>query len=345
MSLSPEVKYRLSFPIKDYLMAHFPDGQFTHNGQFVATCPRCEASGLDGKSKFYYDIAKFKGLCHRCYALTDGGGFSTIAGLIMFAEGINYVTAVQKLRAVAVVDTSNAAILSQIQKYKNTIAAESDVDDFEIAPIKIDIPLKRPAPKRIVSKMFNNRKPPMTYNITKLFPVYVSGAKFLADRIVFEIVTNKEYAWLAYAVLKGIVPKTKNPVGGILHNMLGGYNLFKKDKKPLLVVEGIFDMFRCLLRGYNVVCTFGYKLSARQVVLLNRTRASEIVLCYDNDITGVGWKAMWKMYKIWRTTFTKPLSLIFMPSMYSGHKRINTDPDSISKRKFAIGFEKRKRMT
>jgi len=114
--------------------------------------------------------------------------------------------------------------------------------------------------------------------------------------------------------------------------MLGGYNYFRDSKEPLLIHEGIFDMFRSVLRKYNAVCAFGKVLSAKQIALINATAASEIVLCLDGDDAGI--KGMWNIIKKWKKHIAKPLSMMYLPS--------ENDPDSCPKNNFVEKFDCRR---
>jgi hypothetical protein len=339
--MSEETKYRHSFPIRQYLDQHYSDGIVNSTGQFVATCHKCESRGLNGKNKFYYNLSKLSGLCQRCWALGDGGGFKSIAGLIMFTEDIDYRQAIERIKSMAVVDDMVGDIIAQITEMKRGFNIEVEDEDYWNIPINVDIPQKIEANKGLIRKFFSSRNRPMTMKILKLFPAFMSRAEFLQKRLVFIIKTNNSYAWLGYSMEKNVQPKTLNPRGNILSYMLGGYNYFRNEEDPLIIVEGLFDMFRCILRGYHAVCSFSDKLSARQVSLINDSKANEIILCYDSEVTGEGWKAMYRMLKRWKGGFSKPLSFMFLP--LEGRKK--SDADDVSKQGFNIAYKNRKRMT
>lgn len=56
---------------------------------------------------------------------------------------------------------------------------------------------------------------------------------------------------------------------------------FNKDKRKVIVVEGIFDKFRM---GEGSVCTFGTKVTKEQKLLLSRYK--EVKICFDGDKPG-----------------------------------------------------------
>ena len=289
-------------------------------------------------------MSKFKGLCQRCYVTEPDGGFNTIVGLIMFTEGVTYPQAIERLKSTAMVDCSAARILGEIAKFKQQLVADDDVDEIDYwdIPIYMDVPRSRPADTETVRRFFESRNPPMSMKIAKLFPHYLSDVDAYRGRLMFVIKTLNSKAWLAYAMNKDMQPKTLNPRGNILSYMLGGYNFFVDSEKPLLVVEGMFDLFRCILRGYNAVCSFSDKLSVRQVALLNKTKTSQIVLCYDSDLKGYGWKGMWKMVQRYRGAFSKPVSMMCMQRMVVDGHQINTDPDNISAESFKQAYQQRR---
>lgn len=326
-----EYKLRATFPITQYLNRYYPDGHVNATGQFVSSCCQCNK-----KDKFYYDQKKFKGLCQSCYAKRDGAGFKTIIGLIMFTESLDYAQAVERLKSSSVVRDVGFSILEEIFKFKDNALSEgvfSDVDLWDI-PIKADIPYRSPPDLNRIKEFFNSRKRPMNMEILKAFPAYMSDAKFLSNRMVFEIKTAGSYAWLGYLLGKADDehPKTLNPRGSVLSYMLGGYDYFVNSDKPLLIHEGIFDMFRSVLRKYNAVCAFGKVLSAKQISLLNLTKASELVLCFDGDSAGM--KGAWSVIKRWRKYIDKSLSMMVLP--------YNEDPDSCSKLQFDESFQNRR---
>jgi len=339
-----ELKFRMSFPIQQYLEMYYPDGKLNSTDQFMASCPHCAARCLDAKGKFYYDTKKFVGLCQRCKVTGPGGGFRSLIGLIMFTEGIDYEKAVERIKSTSSMDDIAATIVSEITKFRTRLTDGTHLsgDDYLYFPIDEDIPMRRDLHHGSVYSFFSNRARSMPVRILDLFPAYFSAARFLQGRLVFEIKTNNSRAWLAYAMEKNISPKTLNPRGNILSCMLGGYDYFKKDEQPLLIVEGIFDLFRCIIRGYNVVCTFGNKVSVRQLALLNATKATELVLCYDSDVKGFGWKGMWAVMKKWRNGFSKPVSMMFMERMKRGGRVIDTDPDIINHLPFKEAYETRR---
>lgn len=327
--MSEEYKYRSNFPLRQYLERYYPDGVVNSRGQFHASCPRCVQAGLRDVRKFYYDINKMKGLCQRCHVGGDVGGINSLASLVMFTENIeNYASALYRLKSLIVIDNIDSMIDGEIYDAINLLTHEEEIEDVWDIPIEEDIPYCIPVDIKRFKTFLSSRNPSMNINIIELFPVYFSKAKFLHDRAVFKIETNNSYAWLAYALHSKIEPKTLNPVGSVLSYMLGGYNYVSDDAKPLLIVEGLFDMFRCLLRGYNAVCSFSNKLSARQVFLLNESKATEIVFCYDSEITGQGWKGVWSAVKKWGRSFCKPLSMMKLPL----ENKNKNDADSVSAR-------------
>jgi len=323
----------LSFPIMEYLEHFYPDGHMNSTGQYHATCNKCE------RPKFYFSPDKAKGCCFKCSGDNEEaeGRFSNLAQLIMFTESITYEAALSKLREYAAdfsVDTAILSIDKALSKLTTTVKVDSDT--YTDIPIEVDIPYQHLPDAKLVKRFLGSRKRPMTTKILELFPAWCSDAAFLAERLVFEVHTNNSFAWLAYYT--GDDPeianhkKTMNPSGSVLSCMLFGYNYIKHKNEPLLVHEGIFDTMRSLLRGYSAVSSFGTKLSPRQVMLINETDASELVLCYDADKAGM--KGMWKIVKKWSRNIDKPMSMMILP--------FEKDADECSKAEMKKAFHNRR---
>lgn len=328
-----EYKLRAGFPISQYLQRYYPDGHVNGTGQFVASCCQCNK-----KDKFYYDMKKYKGLCQSCYAKRDGAGFKTITGLIMFTESLEYGQAIERLKSSSITQDIGSSILEEIFKFNEDIVSSSiDIGDLWEIPIKVDIPGRISPDVASIKQYFKSRQRPMSIEVIKAFPAYMSTAKFLSNRVIFEIRTGQSYAWLGYLMGKADDdnPKTLNPRGSVLSYMLGGYDYFVDKTRPVLVHEGIFDMFRSILREYSAVCSFGKVLSTRQISLLNEMKTDEIVLCFDGDSAGM--KGAWAVIKKWRKYINKKLSMMVLP--------FGEDPDSCPRIKFDESYENRRVIT
>ena len=323
-------KYHDLFPILEYLNKYYPDGKLNSTNNYTATCPMCK------KYKFSWHITKLKGLCPKCLAAGENAAFSSIESLIVFTENIPFVSAMEKVKALAVGSGDIDSFGIEIKLLKNRINKDVNIADIDFV-IHEPIPYKTKVDVGAVKKYFSKRKRKVPIEILEVFPAYFSSAPFLNNRLVFEVTTNDNAAWIArYIGKKKDIEghrKTLNPSGSVLSNMLFGYNLFKNDDGPLLLTEGIFDTIRCALRGYGAVSSFGCNLSAAQVSLLNDTNASEIVLCYDADKAGM--KGMWKIIRKWRKHINKNVSMVIMP--------YGEDADSCSSVMFRNAFNNRRK--
>jgi DNA primase len=114
------------------------------------------------------------------------------------------------------------------------------------------------------------------------------GWYFYRQRLFFPVLTDCNYAWIAYNIGRVTKerPKTKNPAGPILSNMLFLYDECQKRDTPIILTEGIFDAIRLTLYGYNATCLFGTSISSIQIQLLNKLPAREVVVCLDADASG-----------------------------------------------------------
>lgn len=109
----------------------------------------------------------------------------------------------------------------------------------------------------------------------------------LKNRALLPIETNNSSAWQGYLYRPGInkkndipYPKTKNPPGDIMKNLLTFYN-YSKDSDLVLINEGYFDGLRCISRGYNSVTLNGKNLSLTQAFLMSKMEAKEFCMCLD----------------------------------------------------------------
>lgn len=177
-----EYQLRNSFPVLQYLKNYYTDGRINGSGQFVGTCLRCGK-----KDKFYYNLKTFKGLCQSCYSKIDGAGFSTLAGLIMFVENISYGQAIERLKSSSVTQDIGSSILEEIFKFNEDIVNLSiDIGDLWEIPIKVDIPSKISPDIVSIKQYFKSRKRPMSLEIIKAFPTYMSTARFLSNRVILK---------------------------------------------------------------------------------------------------------------------------------------------------------------
>jgi hypothetical protein len=330
----------LNFPFLDYLKTHYLDGKVNSEDQYITVCPVCS------KRKLYFDVNKMKGVCFHCSNNLDNniGIFSNLVNIIMFTESIDYEAAIESIKSVSFDGSIDSAVV-EITKAVNIMNVEIELidDDYLDIPIQCEIPKKILPNMKLVAAYLRGRKHSMAVRIIELFPVWFSKAKylkdgitpFLKDRMIWEVHTNNSYAWLAYYIGDNPVikkeRKTLNPAGSVLSCMLHGYNYVKNEEKPLLVNEGVFDTYRCILYGYNAVSSFGKNLSSRQITLLNATKATEIVLCYDGD--KAGFKGMWSVVKKWRNNIDKPLSMMTLPYC---------DPDDATKDILDSTFKERR---
>jgi len=151
--------------------------------------------------------------------------------------------------------------------------------------------------------------------------------------VVFEVETNDMIAYQLYAFRPGVMPKTRNPKGDVLHLFLYNYNSVKFGEFPVFVCEGIFDAARLISWGYQAVCTFGTNMSEYQAYLLSRIQSSEIVLCYDN---GAEDKAKTAIKLLNQHCYEKELTRMFLDIE-------DIDPDKLTEDQFLNFYNKRTR--
>lgn len=133
----------------------------------------------------------------------------------------------------------------------------------------------------------HNRKPSYPHQwFFDRFEVYEVGLYPYSARGVFKITTRESVGFLAYALDKITRPKTLNPGGAVLSNMLFNYNETTSDEW-LFVVEGLFTCARAIRasevygRSYDSIATFGTNLSLTQARLIAELPHKNIVFLYD----------------------------------------------------------------
>lgn len=152
-------------------------------------------------------------------------------------------------------------------------------------------------------------------------------------RVLFEVKSQLDVAYLAYAFDSNVTPKTLNPRGSILSNMLYNYN-DARHGETIFVCEGLFDSARLKSYGFHAVSIFGTNLSSQQLLLLDQTNAKEIVICLDY---GMDIKSQFLVKELDKYLEDKSVS-------YLSIEKENADPDDLSEEEFLIYYSRRKKL-
>jgi len=151
-------------------------------------------------------------------------------------------------------------------------------------------------------------------------------------RILFEVRSLMNRAYLAYAIWPTIKPKTVNPPGAVLSKMLYNYNEAYHGE-TIFVCEGIFDSARLKSWGLHSVAIFGVNISIDQIYLLSKTRAKEICILLDNGAEEAAVRVSEQLADYIKD---KDISIAFI-------KRKGADPDELEEEEFMECFEQRRR--
>lgn len=155
----------------------------------------------------------------------------------------------------------------------------------------------------------------------------------MKGRVVFEVLTNNNRAYLLYAFEKGLMPKTINPNGRVLSQMLYNYN-DAKDGEIILVHEGIFDCARTKSYGFSSVALFGINMSFQQAFLLKETGCQEICLCLDAGTEDKMLKIFQEFKDLWHGVRVTMVDF--------GDGSVKIDADSISEESLYLHLARRK---
>lgn len=153
-----------------------------------------------------------------------------------------------------------------------------------------------------------------------------------SGRVLFEVRSLINRAYLAYAYYPDMKPKTLNPPGAVLSKMLYNYDdAFSGD--TVFICEGIFDSARLKSWGLHAVSVFGVALSPDQVYLLSKMKAKELCILLDH---GAEEAALGMCETLSEYIKNKDITICQI-------EREKADPDDLEPDEFMEYFDKRKR--
>ena len=202
-------------------------------------------------------------------------------------------------------------------------------------------------------KFFKRREIPK--KIFKKHKVGICNSGFYKNRIIFPITTKENSSFLAYSQLSSKAirkwkdyskkfPKSEKakrnsrkvlyPLDSLTSMLLFNYDFVKQNTKILFVVEGVFDVLRIKLHGFDAVGYLGSYISEYQAEMISEKNPKEVVFLPDSDVST----------KIFDRNF-KTLEDHCEDSIVSQIKLKGGDPDDIkSKRKFLNIIKGRKKI-
>jgi hypothetical protein len=333
--------------IMEFVEAHFPDAEAHNRGrglEYRFLCPFCEG-GTTREAVF--DLNPYTGAC-RCWRASCDWR-SSVEWFVKNYLDVSYE------RAVEIVSGEKATSLEELQadlqvleKQLSRRHTRSEVNpDHESLNVWVrgSKPLKGHMMEEEIRQWIQDIRGYDVEDFLDKHNIYVPPQiGRYKGRILFEVKSDGDRAYLAYAVDRSLERKTLNPSGRVLSQMLYNYDRIKNGK-VLFICEGVFDSARLMSFGFYATSLFGVNVSPRQLRLLADTKAEEIAVCLDH---GTESKAKDIATKIADFAPDKRVSVI---RINKKHWKMGfpfekgMDPDDLSEEQFMTYFKHRLRKT
>jgi len=261
--------------------------------EYICNCPFCD------KNENHYDFTinteKMVMNCWRGFDRRCESGHNVLT-LLSFYYDVSFERAKELVKEKFETENSLLRLKKKLKNLDNRRILQIDTQkilwDMPRGVESIEEPVTDGG-KKAKKWLLKTRKIPLEL-ITAIKPYYFGKNvdkrwRKYNDRVFFPVVSKSNKAWIAYSMDKKSTkkrPKTMNPPGSILSNMLFMYD-FCFDSKIIVVCEGIFDALRMFMFGYAAVAIFGVNISGSQLDLLNDLDADELVVCLDPDANKV----------------------------------------------------------
>lgn len=301
--LLPNQRSNLEQLLKQHIKVIRKDGD-----EWNGLCPFCNG-GYKREEKFYIDMKSGLSICHRAVKCGWAGNAVSFISELM---NCSYEEAKRILNEGR--DNSITYLMSLLTTFEEELETELKDEVW----IEGAIPFSE-SPTRLQTDVLSwlNRR-----GYTQAFDsLWMPPEGLYRGRVIFKVTSGRVKGYQLYDYTGKSERKTINPEREFLSRTLYRYDEWKSSDRPILIHEGIFDVERSRLRGFNATCVFGTNLSDSQHYLLSCSNASEIIVCLDGDTKTEDIKKdkAWKMAQALTTT-SKPVSLVRLP--------INEDPDS-----------------
>lgn len=279
--------------LKKWLIKEFDAKELDYKkNEFQFNCPWCD--NKEGHCDYTFNIVKQEGHCWRGFNENCESGHSLLV-FVSFYYRITFKEAKELIKNKFESENSLHRIKSKIRAFE--LNRSLDVENERIVwdlPRGVESILQPSSPgaRKALAWLRVVRKIPD--EVLELLDPKFAGtgiSKWMVKhygRIFFPVHSLGNRAWLSYSMGKKHTkknPKTHNPPGPILSQMLFLYDFYTKSTEPILLCEGIFDALRLFLFGFNSVALFGTSVSEAQLELLNRLPTNEVVVCLDIDAT------------------------------------------------------------
>lgn len=298
------------------ILEYYDFQSIQYDGKMLRAC--CKIHDGKNPTAFVVNLENNLWFCH-----TDKCGGGDVYTLIRKLESCSFPFAVQRLAEILGLNIEDMEII----KIKNKVL--TDVADFFKFANKI----------KTKKEFTQYTMPTNTQSVTQFRDFNIDTLKRFDLRFVssIDIVTRngKEstlnnrllipvhfYNMCVAIILRRTrstdYPKwTNQPTSFTNGDVLYNYDS-ARSQSEIVVVEGVFDVWKCYEAGLNAVATFGAHMTEEQEKLLIKTGA-DIILCYDGDKAGQ--EATSKIYK--RLKYKTNLRYMPIP--------VDTDPGAMTK--------------
>lgn len=279
--------------LKKWLIKEFDARELDYKkNEFEFNCPWCD--NRENHRDYTFNIEKQEGHCWRGFDENCESGHSLLVFVALYYR-VSFSNARELIKSKFESENSLHRIRSKIRDFQLdkdlTIRNSHVVWDMPKGTESI-LQARSKGAKRALAWLRVERRIPVEA-IELIGPRYAGEgiekrSYHHKGRVFFPVSSVGSRAWLSYSTEKKHTkknPKTRNPPGSILSQMLFLYDFYTESSEPILLCEGIFDALRLFLFGFNAVALFGTNVSEAQIELLNMLPAKEAVVCLDVDAT------------------------------------------------------------
>ena len=328
--------------IKRFVEKHFPDAtskKVSGGEEYRFLCPFCRGGRTREVS---FDLNPVRGAC-RCWRASCGWR-SSIEWFVKHYLGVSYP------RAVEIVGAGEAGTVEEVMadlkmlEELNTNQIDEDYGSEDVVTAWIDgaTPLDESdwLIQKDVKEWIENKRGYDFEEFSSIHEIWVPpqiGA--YEDRVLFSIECRNSVGYLLYAIDNRVEPKTLNPSGKVLSNMIYRWDEIK-NSRVVFVCEGFFDAARLTSYGYNATCLFTTYISNRQAFLLSEMAAEEICFIFDHGVESLAREAA-KLVSEYSPD--KDLSVINICEEYyiGDNWKDGIDPDDLTEDEFLAYYSMR----
>lgn len=240
------------------------------HAEIAINCPECHNRGEptpDKKKKCWINPEKATFYCYRC---------SFSGGILQLIKAISQCSFTQAIKIVRG-KTMNPLEHFELKLYDPDLKIKMHDEELELREIELPYgyePIDRP------NEYLASRGIPWKYAMRHDWGT--SSVGFTKNRIIVPtFMEGKLVFWQARSTWEVSKEEKKvlNPSGVSARSVLYNFDI-AKDYETIIIVEGFTDAIKV---GPNAVATNGKNLHPQQLLWLEKTKAKEIIVCWDND--------------------------------------------------------------